>query len=509
MSVIAKTNSGLIEGLHQDGLNIFKGIPYAAPPTGERRWLPPAPVEPWTGTKNAQSFGPVAPQNPPATQMLQTEAEPQPQAEDCLYLNVWTPGLDDTSRAVMVWIHGGAFVTGSGSLPLYNGAFLSNRGDAVIVTINYRLGPFGFLNLSSVTNGRIPATGNEGLLDIIAALGWVRENIANFGGDPDNVTIFGESAGAMAIGALLIMPSAQGLFHKAILESGSNSVHTAQRSKKVAQRFLDVLEMTGDDIQALKSLPPAEWLAALTKVALPDPETGIMPMQPVIDGDLLPALPLDSLTNGAVESVPILIGSNLEEWKFMSVPDPTMAGLSEDAIVDRLSLSITGWDIRAVIEAYRQALTRRGAEAKPKDILNTMQTDRIYRIPPIRMLEAQHKAGVPSYNYLFTWTSPIMDGIFGACHALEIAFVFGTHNLVPAFFGSGPEADALSATIQEAWLAFARTGNPSCDALGTWPVYGEERATMTLNTETKVENNLYAEERLAWQTAANRVLGTL
>ena len=350
MSVITQTNSGRIEGLSRDGLNIFKGIPYAAPPTGERRWLPPGPVEPWTDIRQAQSFGPTAPQNPSQLEILSSPAEPEPQDEDCLYLNVWTPGLDDARRPVMVWVHGGAFVTGSGSTPLYDGSSLSNRGDTVLVTTNYRLGPFGFLNLSSVTDGQIPATGNEGLLDMMAALEWVRENISNFGGDPANVTIFGESAGGMAIGALLVMPSAKGLFHKAILESGSNTVHSPERSKKVAKRYLEVLNVPADDVEALKSLPTAEWLAALEEVAQPNPETGVMPMQPVVDGDLLPELPLVGLANGMADGVPILIGSNLEEWKLMSGLDPDMAGLDEAGMVDRLSQSASNWDILKVIK---------------------------------------------------------------------------------------------------------------------------------------------------------------
>ena len=509
MTAIAQTNSGRIEGLSQDGLNIFKGIPYAASPTAVRRWLPPGPVEPWTGTRPAQSFGPIAPQNPSQLEIISSPAEPEPQDEDCLYLNVWTPGLDSVRSPVMVWIHGGAFVTGSGSGLVYDGASLSNRGDTVIVTINYRMGPFGFLNLSSVTDGRIPATGNEGLLDMIAALEWVRENISNFGGDPANVTIFGESAGGMAIGALLVMPSAKGLFHKAILESGSNTVHSPERSKKVAKRYLEVLNISADGVETLKSLSTAEWLAALEQVAQPNPETGVMPMQPVIDGDLLPELPLAGLANGVADGVPILIGSNLEEWKLMSGLDPEMAGLDETGMVDRLSQSASNWDILEVIKAYQQARENRGAETSHREVFTAIQTDRIYRIPAVRLLETHRKRGNPAYNYLFTWTSPLLDGVLGACHALEIAFVFGTYKLGEAFFGSGTAADDLSGKIQEAWLAFARTGNPSCGALGTWPAYGEQKRTMLLGKDTKIADALYEEERLAWESVPDTITGIL
>jgi para-nitrobenzyl esterase len=344
---------------------------------------------------------------------------------------------------------------------------------------------------------------------MIAALEWVRENISNFGGDPANVTIFGKSAGGMAIGALLVMPSAKGLFHKAVLESGSNTVHSQERSKKVAKRYLEVLNVPADDVEALKSLPTAEWLAALEEVAQPNPETGVMPMQPVVDGDLLPELPLAGLANGRADGVPILIGSNLEEWKLMSGLDPDMAGLDEAGMVDRLSQSASNWDILKVIKAYQHARVNRGVETSPREVFSAIQTDRIYRIPAIRLLEAHRKRGNPAYNYLFTWTSPLMDGVLGACHVLEIAFVFGTYKLAEAFFGSGTAADDLSGKVQDAWLAFARTGNPGCSALGTWPAYGEQRRTMLLGKDTKVADALYEEERLAWESVPDTITGIL
>ncbi len=218
---IVETKSGKIEGAYQDDLFVFKGIPFASPPVGEFRWLPPQPVKPWKSIRQAQAFGPTAPHNSGGLSLMAEYRLEEPQSEDCLYLNVWTPGLDSSKRPVMVWIHGGAFNRGSGSSPQYAGNSLAKRGNAVIVTINYRLGCLGFLNLDKVTGGKIPATGNEGLLDQIAALHWVQDNIASFGGDPGNVTVFGESAGGMSIGCLLAMPLARGLFHKAILQSGS------------------------------------------------------------------------------------------------------------------------------------------------------------------------------------------------------------------------------------------------------------------------------------------------
>ena len=221
---VVRTRDGKVKGSYQEGLYIFKGIPYVAPPVGERRWLPPQPVEPWQGVRQAQTFGATSPQNwSPLNDIIPDFGVVEPRSEDCLYLNVWSPGLDDARRPVLVWIHGGAFNLGSGSQSPYDASKLARRGDAVVVTFNYRLGVFGFLRLDEVTGGKVPATGNEGLLDQIASLEWVHDNIAAFGGDPDNVTLFGESAGAMSIGCLLAMPKARGLFHKAILQSGAGS----------------------------------------------------------------------------------------------------------------------------------------------------------------------------------------------------------------------------------------------------------------------------------------------
>ena len=236
MSAIVSTRYGRLEGEEQDGLFVFKGVPFAAAPDGVRRWLPPEQPPTWTGVRDARRFGAVAHQNPVTNQALAAMKIEQAHSEDCLNLNVWTPGLDGARRPVMVWIHGGGFTIGAGSQEIYNGSVLARRGDVVIVTINYRLGPLGFLRLNDVTNGRIPSSGNEGLLDQIAALQWVRDNIAEFGGDPDNVTIFGESAGGMSVGALLAMPSARGLFHKAIAQSGScDTVSSVARANRTAE----------------------------------------------------------------------------------------------------------------------------------------------------------------------------------------------------------------------------------------------------------------------------------
>ncbi len=502
------TTAGTIQGLREDGLNVFKGVPYAAPPVGDRRWLPPGPPQTIEGVYKATSFRPIAPQQqidpalmPPAFAEIfeGISSNPEPTSEDCLHLNIWSPGLDDAKRPVLFWIHGGAFNTGSGSMPSYSGTNLANRGDVVVVTINYRLGPLGFINLNDLTQGAIPSTGNEGLLDQVAALEWVRDNIAAFGGDPGNVTIFGESAGGMSVGALLGMPRARGLFHKAIPQSGA--CHTAlprETARRIAELFLKIADVAPNDAQALRSLSVEELLAAQTKLGIQAGFMGqnlsSMPLQPVIDGEILPALPFETVQNGSADGVPILVGTTAEEWNLFKFMDPTIAGIDEAGIKKRLGNAIREEDAERLIATYRESL---GPDTSMPDIYGAITTDQVFRVPAVRLAEAHHRRGQQAYSYLFTWKSPAFGGALGACHALEIGFAFG--NLTPGFHGSGPEAEALTEAMQDAWIAFARTGDPSGGALGTWPTYGKDRATMILDKDCRVQNAPNQKELAAWE----------
>src|ERR1700693_2082739 len=354
MSVIVSTRYGRLEGEEQDGLVVFKGVPFAAAPAGSRRWLPPEKREPWTGVRDARRFGAVAPQNAVTNQALASMKIEQAQSEDCLSLNVWTPGLDGARRPVMVWIHGGGFTIGAGSQEIYDGSVLARRGDVVVVTINYRLGPLGFLRLCDITNGRIPSTGNEGLLDQIAALRWVRANIAEFGGDPDNVTIFGESAGGMSVGALLAMPFARGLFHKAIAQSGScDTVSSVTRANRTAERVLSKCGVSADDVEAIRALPVAQLLAGVfgPDGKTPDRELG-MAYQPVVDGTLVPRELIDMVAQGSASGVAVMVGSNLEEWKLFSAMDPAAQKLDKAGLLARMSKGLTGDFAGSVIVTY-------------------------------------------------------------------------------------------------------------------------------------------------------------
>ncbi|MCH2173004.1 carboxylesterase/lipase family protein [Myxococcota bacterium] len=501
---IASTTSGPVEGYQDNNLHVFKGIPYAAPPLGERRWLPPIPHAPWSEVRPAQRYGPVAPQRSlAAVEFLSAFRVGDDIGEDCLTLNVWTPGLDDARRAVMVWIHGGAFVIGAGSQTVYDGAHLAAKGDLVVVTINYRLGALGFLNLNESTGGRIPSTGNEGLLDQGAALAWVRDNIANFGGDPANVTIFGESAGGMSVGCHLAMPTSQGLFHKAIPQSGAcHTSNPKEKAVQISQRFLERVGVDASQPDALRAVSADRILEVQSEMADPinaDPELGGMPFQPCIDGVILPARPIDAVRDGSAAGVPVLVGSTLDEWKLLGPSDPTLASLDAEGLEARLSANV-GTAAAGVAQTYTQAVGNRGVDATPSEVFIAIETDRIFRLPALQLAEAQRAQNTPAYNYLFTWKSPAMGGMLGACHALELCFVFGTIDLSESrpFAGSGPECDALEGAIQDAWIAFARSGDPSVPALGRWPVYGPDRETMILGASCGLEKAPFETERAAW-----------
>ena len=324
MMAIVDTRDGKVEGLRQDGLHAFLGIPFAAPPVGAKRWHAPEAPTPWSGVRKADGFGRQAWQimmDAPGPLSFAFNARAAGNRdEDCLYLNVWTPGLDSRKRPVLVWIHGGAFTAGTGGTPMYDGSALARRGDAVVVTINYRLGALGFLNLNEVTGGRIPATGNEGLLDQVKALEWVRDNIEAFGGDPRRVTIFGESAGGISVGALLAFGPAKGLFHRAIPQSGASSTaHTNARSAQIAQGLIDRLGFSANDaVDRLMKLQPEELI---TTAAMHGMAEGGMIFGPCIDGTLLSDLPIDAVKRGAADGIPVMVGATRDEWRlFTAMP---------------------------------------------------------------------------------------------------------------------------------------------------------------------------------------------
>jgi para-nitrobenzyl esterase len=500
----AQSRSGTVEGIVEDGIQVYRGIPFARPPVGALRFAAPQREEPWRGTRKCHEFGPSAPQSPMALPLPGMDVGPMD--EDCLSLNVYTPAADAGRRPVMVWIHGGGFVIGSGSQPIYDGVPLASRGDVVVVTVNYRLGPLGFLYLADLCPGLEGAVGNAGIRDQIAALEWVNESIASFGGDPENVTIFGESAGGMSVATLLGAPAARGLFRRAIPQSGAaHNVHTRETATEVARHFLDELGIAPAEAAAkLRDIPADKLLDTHRQTVLKlGTRVGLLAFQPLVDGDSLPAPPLAAIEAEHAAGVDLLIGTTRDEWKLFGFLDPGLAQLDEAALLRRLEPQVGGAEAAArVLAAYRGP--REGGAATPKDLFFAIETDRVFRIPAIRLAEAQQRHHAAVYMYLFTWESPMMGGALGSCHAIELPFVFGQIGAEGSelFVGGGPEAARLSEQMMDCWLAFARSGDPSQSSLpgGRWPAYDPtRRATMRLGRETVCENAPAERERAAWE----------
>lgn len=491
------TKQGKLQGSKENNLFVFRGIPFAAPPVGNLRWMPPQPVPAWEGVRPALKYGTIAPQKMMPAGGPIAVGTSEPRSEDCLYLNVYSPGLDTKKRPVMVWIHGGAFSIGSGSETMFRSGSLAERGDIVLVTLNYRLGALGFLNLDKVTGGKIPSTGNEGLLDQVAGLEWVRDNISGFGGDPDNVTIFGESAGGMSVASLMVLPRARGLFHRAIIESAVGAIgRPLENSIYTAETFLKIAGISADDIEGLMNMQPEKMLEVQEKVAL-ETDQGEAPCIPVADGVIMPLMPLEAFSQDVAAKVPTMIGSNLDEQKLFSLMNPMHQKMDDAMLVGLLKRNVPEEDIPMIVDVYKREKEKRGETVRPLDLYSAINTDIMFRNIAQHIIGAQQEHGIPAYNYLFTWKSPALGGALGAAHALEVGFVFGTMDDI--FCGTGPAADKVSEQMQDAWTTFAHTGNPSCDSLGEWPEYGAERKTMIISEECRVEEAVYEEERKIWE----------
>jgi para-nitrobenzyl esterase len=494
---IIDTKAGKIQGIRDDGIEIFKGIPYAERVVGDLRFKPPVPAKLFPGMLSATEFGPICPQVIPPALLF----PPAPQSEpDCLNLNIWTPSADGNKRPVMVWIHGGGFNTGSGRI--YDGTFLVKRGNVVVVTINYRLNSLGFSFISGVTS-------NIGMLDQILALKWVRDNIEKFGGDADNVTIFGESAGGMAVSTLLAMPEAKGLFHRVIAQSGAcnPASYRASEGKDITERVLSESGIGKGDIEALRKISAYELVNAHSKVSL---ENGLIKpwpftIAPFIDEELIPEHPLDLIRKGVAAGIDLLVGTNLNESTIWKTFNPNFKEINEEGMHIRIkniveSLGQSEEKAEGLIDAYRETRKEEGS-LSAQEVLDAFSTDLEFRISAIRTAEVQSVQNQNTYMYLFTWPSPFMGLNLGACHITEIPFVFGMLNIPgwAMFSGTGEEAEKLSEKIMDAWIAFARTGNPSHSEIPEWPKYNaEKRGTMLLGKEIKVVDDPYREERLAW-----------
>lgn len=496
---IVETTHGPVRGTRTGPVLRFAGIPYAAPPTGPRRFAAPEPPEPWTDPRDATRFGPRAPQNPsPLENMLGRPADLPPVDEDCLNLNVWTPAADDARRPTMVWIHGGAFTTGAGSNPTYDGTALAARGDVVVVTVNYRLGVLGFLHTAEL--GGPPDSGAAGIADQIAALRWVRDNITAFGGDPDNVTIFGESAGGMSVGALLASPGARGLFRRAIPQSGA-AHHTVDVDRAAAVAAKVAAELGVTTIDELRAVPVERLLevqgqlllaAAGAAPTLADTAPSML-FQPVHGTSVIPTRAIDAVRAGSAAGVDLLVGTTLEEMKLFDLMAPRE--LTRADLLERLGRFFD--DPAAAAAAYEADWP--GAD--PTGLWSAVRTDLVFRIPAVRLAEAAHERGSTVHAYRFSFRSRAFGGRLGACHAIELPFVFGgvESPVGRAFLGDGPPPVDLQHAVMDAWVAFARTGDPAHPGLGDWPAWDPvRRATMDLAEPPAVLQDPGAATRALW-----------
>jgi para-nitrobenzyl esterase len=486
MDIVVKTSSGAVRGARHDGIYCFKGLAYAAAPIGSLRFAPPAPCAPWHGVREALAFGakPLQPRMAPDVEAML--ADPSVVGDDCLNLNIWSGALGEARMPIMVWIPGGAFELGSAAS--YDGARFARDG-VVCVAINYRVGAEGFAYLA-------PGQANFGLQDQIAALVWVKQNIRAFGGDPDNVTIFGESAGAMSIGALLAAPSARGLFRRAILQSGGAQAVTTPANAIKATRALAAKLGVEASRAGLAGTRPERLLAAQSALKQdilvhPDPAlwgeeaiASLMPFQPVIDGEILPAAPLARIAAGASDDVAMMAGFNSNDWRIFlfangvsDIPDETLLG--PVAAHGFKCLAAYGLAPGPALAAYR-----------------ALQTDWWCRIPALRLAEA--RAHAPTYLYEFAWRSPAAGGLFGACHGLEMPFVFdtldkGAAQIMGPLLGPAPPQE-LADAMHTAWLSFARSGDPG------WPAYEHKtRSAMLFAAPSRIVQECCAWEGGLWQ----------
>jgi len=505
LNLEVETQYGCIRGSESSGIRSFKGIRFAKPPKGAYRFQPPVPPDPWVGVRDTTEHGPAAPQYALPWFGWISAAGVAP-GSDCLSLNVWTPGTDGARRPVMVWIHGGGFMVGSGSTGIYNGHDLARRSDVVVVTINYRLGPLGFAHLGTVLGEGFEQSTNLGVRDQIAALEWVRDHIDRLGGDPGNVTLFGQSAGAMSIGALLGAPRARALFHKAICMSGAaDHVIETDTAQEVAQAFLDELGENATTHEALGRIPIGEILRAQASVMTKlSNMKQMMVFLPTVDGDVIPEQPTVAVRNGSTADIPLMIGTTLDEWRLFRLIDPGPRGLNESQLIERLAEALQSFSaapsVNDALRQLRATLGQRINASSANEVWSAFQTARVMHFPATRLADAQSAGGGVAHSYLFSWSPPALRRALGACHGLDIPFVFGavTNPLVLSLAGFSPAAVRLSRKMQRAWTGFARSGLPGHSQLPPWPYYEpHKRETMVFGRRCELTNApLEAERRL-------------
>lgn len=507
-----ETASGRVRGTVENGVHVFKGIPYGGPTGGRARFQPPSPAPTWTDVRDCTDYGPACPQAPtalrpddaPVLVSLFDAPVKQPQSEDCLTLNVWTSGLDGpANRPVIVHLHAGAFQFGWAAWPMYDGAALARAGDAVVVSLTYRLGVLGFLYLAELGGPEFAHSGNAGMLDIVAALRWVRKNIAAFGGDPDNVTLLGESAGAGAVITLMAMPEAKGLFHRAVsVSAGGAQGIPAEQATDTARAVIKELGIEPPDLAAIYDVSPGRLIRAhLLAGATRGPFTmgGTFRFGPVIDGQHLPQGPFEAARAGTAADVPLLIGSAKDE---MTLLGADLADTLDEEAVREILAAMLGDYAATVLETYASERPL----ATPGEVLLAIWSD-CTRIPSLRLADSHLARGTaPVYCYLFTWESPVAGGKYRATHILDAPFWFRNVDAAP-ITGAGPERHRLAERMSDALLAFARSGDPNHPDLPPWPAYRlDDRPTMIFDVECELRADPFGRERTVLDPVSLRQL---
>jgi para-nitrobenzyl esterase len=497
---VVQTTAGRVQGLVEDGVLAFKGIRYGAAPIGKLRFMPPQPAPSWTGIYDATDFGAPAMQmaggntvvttNDAGLQMhrvFTTPSELKVMNEDCLFLNVWTPGADARKRPVMVWIHGGGFAYGSGSQPIYQCDGLARFGDVVTVSVNHRLNVFGYLNLADLMGADYASSGTVGMQDLVLALRWVRDNIAAFGGDPDNVMIMGQSGGGQKVCLLLSMDSAKGLFHKASIESGASpTVARKEAATAAAKRLLSELKIAPGDIAALQALPAPVLLEAAAKANMGGPGGG----GPILDGVAITRDPFLPDAPDVSADVPILVGWCKDEWTIFTAGEPWFGTMTEADLQERIKpFGETG---QKLLAAYRKAYP----SYSPTYLYIQMMSARVMQGSEFVAAAKAAKGRAPAYVWFMTWETPVEGGAFKTPHTMEIPFALYSFDKVRAFVGEGPQPKHMADQIAGAWVAFARTGKPDHPGIPHWPAFNaQSRSVMEFNLTSRVVDDPLAEVR--------------
>jgi len=507
---VVMTTGGRVRGLIIDGVQSFKGLRYGAPPIGELRWMPPQPAQPWQDVYDASDFG------APAMQLVSgghdaaddfefqmhrvytMASDVKVMSEDCLYLNVWTPGTNHQKRPVMVWIHGGGFTSGSSSMPPYHGDGLAKTGNVVVVSINHRLNVFGYLHLGEAMGFQFASSGTLGMQDLVLALQWVRDNAEAFGGDPGNVMIMGQSGGGAKVCALLSMPSAKGLFHKAAIQSGPGmTVGRKAQAAEASSLLLSALNVKPGDVAALQALPAQSILAAAAKV--PGVGSG-----PILDEVAITRDPFTPDAPDVSAEVPIIIGWCKDEWTITSASQPWFGQLTDAELEDRVSPH--GDSAEKLLAVYRKTYPN----YSPTYLWVQMMSGRMMLGSETIASRKAAKAAAPAYVYMVTWETPVAGGKYKSPHTIEIPFMLYSYDRVRQFVGPGSEPKRMAAQIGGAWVAFARTGKPDHAGIPHWPEFNaNERPVMVFNSISKVINDPLAPVRQALEAlpAATNLMG--